>query len=185
MAIKLTWLPNPESDIDEYQIWRSSDNFNFTQQAIVPHNLSDPLVFDTGTGRFYWEDPTGTTVLWYKIRAVDAVGNLSAFTISKQAGPPLPPICVVFGTVLGIDGEPETEAQVQVFIVDTKKGKEGQFVSSDGVTSNPAEVFTDDNGFWEANIIRESVVRIVIPKINLDAEITIPDAVSAAITTLL
>ena len=185
MSIKLTWLPNTESDIDEYQVWRSSDNVNFTQQTIVDHNFGNPLIYDSGIGRFFWVDPTGTAVLWYKIRAVDTTANLSSFTVSKQAGPPLPPICVLFGTVLEIDGEPEKEAQVQVFIRDTKKGKEGQFVSSDGVTSAPVEVFTDDNGFWEVDIIRQSVIRIVIPKINLDAELVVPDAASAEITTLL
>jgi hypothetical protein len=185
MAIKLTWLPNTEADIDEYQIWRAPDNVNFTQQTTIDHNTGNALIFDTSTGRFFWEDPTGTTTHWYKIRAVDTTANLSAFTVSKQAGPPLPPICVLFGTVLQMDGEPETEAQVQIFIQDTKKTKEGQFVSTDGVTSAPVEVFTDDNGFWEADIIRQAVVRVVIPKINLDIEVTVPDAASAEITTLL
>lgn len=185
MAIKLTWLPNTEADIDEYQIWRSTDNVSFTQQVIIDHDLGNPAIYDTSIGRFFWVDPTGTTSMWYRIRAVDTAANLSAFTVSKQAGPPLPPICVLFGTVLQTDGEPETEAQVQIFIQDTKKGKEGQFVNTDGVTSAPVEVFTDDNGFWEADIIRQAIVRIVIPKINLDAEITIPNAASAEITTLL
>lgn len=185
MTIKLTWVPNTDSSIDEYQIWRSDDNVNFTQQIVVDHDLNDPLVYDSSIGRFYWEDPTGTTTHWYKVRAVDTSGNLSAFTVAKQAGPALPPVCVLFGSVLKTDGSPETEAQVQIFIDNTQKNKEGQFIGSDGITSPPVETFTDDNGFWEINIIRNAVVRVVIPKINLDAEVTIPDAASADIHTLL
>jgi hypothetical protein len=185
MAIKITWLPNLEADIDEYQVWRASDNVNFTQQVVIDHDISDPAIYDPGTGRFFWEDPTGTTSLWYKVRAVDTVGNLSAFTLSKQAGPPLPAICVLFGTVLHPDGTPDTEAQVQIFIRSTEKTKEGQFVNDYGIVNDPIEVFTDDNGLWEAEIIRESVVEVNIPKINLLAEITVPNAASAEITTLL
>jgi len=185
MTIKLTWLPNEDTGVDGYQVWRADDNINFTQQVLVDHDLTDPAVFDTSIGRFYWEDPTGTAVHWYKIRAFDGAGNLSAFTVSKQAGPPLPSICVLHGTVLMANGDPETEAQVQVFIDNVKKTKEGQFVGTDGVTSVPVEAFTDDNGYWEIDVIREAVVHIVIPKINLDAEITVPDSASAEITTLL
>lgn len=185
MTIKLTWLPNTEADIDEYQVWRAPDNVNFTQIVIIDHNLGDPGVFDTGTGRFFYEDTGGTTSDWYKIRAVDTSANLSSFTVSKQAGAPLPPVCALFGTVLHADGAADTEAQVQIFIKSTKKTKEGQFVSTDGVTSDPVEVFTDDNGFWEVNIIRDALVEVVIPRINLRAEVQIPDAASAELTTLL
>jgi hypothetical protein len=185
MAIKLTWLPNSEADIKEYQIWRAPDNVNFTQQTTITHDEGDPGIFDPSTGRFFWEDPTGTTDDWYKIRAVDNSNNLSAFTVSKQAGPPLPSVCVIFGTVLHANGEPETEAQVQVFIKSTEKNKEGQFVSEDGIVNDPVEVFTDDNGFWEVEVIRQAVVEVNIPRINLLAEITVPDAASAEITTLL
>lgn len=185
MAIKLTWLPNTDSDILQYEVWRADDNVNFTLQTTITHNLSDPLVYDAGIGRFFWEDPTGTTSHWYKIRAADSSLNLSAFSVSKQSGAPLPPICVLFGTVLMADGVPETEAQVQVYVEDRRKTKDGQFVGALGVTSEPIEVFTDDNGFWEAEIIRGALVRVVIPKINLDVELTVPDAASAEITTLL
>jgi hypothetical protein len=185
MAIKLTWLPNTEADIASYEIWRASDNVNFTLQTTIVHNLGDAGVFDTSIGRFFWNDPTGTTSLWYKIRSKDTSDNLSAFTVSKQAGAPLPPVCVLFGTVLKTDGTPEEEAQIQIVMVSTEKTKAGQFVNTDGVTSEPIEVFTDDNGFWEVEIIRQSTVNVIVPKIHLDVEVTIPDAASAEITTLI
>lgn len=184
MSVKLTWLPNAEAAIAKYELWKSADNTNFTLLVEVDHDLGNAALFDNSIGRFYYEDATGLDTDWFKVRAVDAVGNLSSFTVSKQAGPSLPAVCVLFGTILRADGSPETEAQIQIFIQNTEKTKEGQFVSGTGVTSLPIEVFTDDNGFWEAEIIRQSTVRVVIPKINLDTELTIPDSASAEITTL-
>lgn len=183
--IKLTWVPNTEVDIDNYEIWKAPDNVNFTKIADVDHDLGNPLVYDAGIGRFFYEDATGTETDWYKIRAEDSSGNFSAFTVSKQAGPPTPPICVLFGTVLLPDGTPVTDAQVQIYIQNRESEKDGQFVDTYGIKSTPIEVFTDDSGFWEADIIRESTVRVVIPPINLDTEIIIPNASSAEITTLL
>jgi len=185
MAIKVTWVPNTEADIAQYEVWRAPNNVTFTLQTTIVHDTGNPLVYDVSLGRFFWVDATGTTTDWYKVRAEDAIGNFSAFTLSKQAAPAPPAICVLFGTVLLPDGTPETEAQVQVYIQNTVKTKEGQFVSADGVTSEPLEVFTDDTGLWEVDVIRQADVRVVIPKINLDAELTIPNAASAEITTLL
>ena len=185
MGVKLTWLPNFEADIKEYEIWRAPDNINFTQQATITHDTNDLSVYDPNIGRFYWEDPTGLTTYWYKIRAVDSADNLSGFTVAKQAGPPLPAVCVLFGTVLKANGEAETEAQIQIYIRSTEKTKEGQFVDSYGVTNDPVEVFTDDNGFWEVEIIRNAAIRVIIPRINLDVELTVPDAASAEITSLI
>ena len=183
--IRLTWVPNTEADIDNYEVWQAPDNVNFVKIADVDHDLGNPLVFDAGVGRFFYDDATGTVDDWYKIRAEDSSGNFSSFTVSKQAGPPVPSICVLFGTVLLPDGTPVTDAQVQVFIQNREAEKDGQFVNSYGVKSSPIEVFTDDAGFWEVDIIRESTVRVVIPPINLDTEVIVPDAASAEITTLL
>lgn len=185
MSIKLTWLPNPEADIDKYEIWSSPDNNIYTLETTITHDIGDPAVYDATIGRFYWIDTTGLVTDYYKIKAFDTVGNPSSFTVPKQAGPPTPPICVLFGTVLDLDGEPQTEAQIQIKIKDTKQGKDGQFVTVYGVTSAEVEVFTDDAGFWEANIMQGATVRVIIPKINLDVELTVPAQASAEITTLI
>ena len=184
--IKLTWVPNTEADIDNYEVWKAPDNVNFVKIADVDHDLGNPAVYDATIGRFFYEDATGTGDDWYKIRAEDSSGNFSSFTVSKQAGPPTPPICVLFGTVLTPNGVPVTDAQVQIYIENRESTKDGQFVNSYGIRTNPPlEVFTDDAGFWEADVIREAIVRVVIPPINLDTEVQIPDAASAEITTLL
>lgn len=185
MGIKLTWLPNPEADIDKYEIWKSPDNNIFAKETEIDHDVGDPAVYDASIGRFYWEDAAGLTTDWYKIRAVDIASNYSAFTVAKQGGPPTPPICVLFGTVLDVNGDPNTNVQVQIRIQSTKEGKEGQFVDSDGVTSDFLEVFTDDAGFWEADVMQGATVDVIIPKINLDVEIEVPAAASADITTLI
>lgn len=183
--IKLTWVPNTETDIDNYEVWRAPDNVNFTKIADVDHNLGDPLLFDPAIGRFFYEDATGTVDDWYKIRAEDTTGNFSAFTVSKQVGPSTPPICTLFGTVLDLDGQPNTNVQVRLRVKRTKTGKEGQFVNADGVTISELEVFTDDAGFWEADVLQEAVIEVIIPPINLEAEIIVPTSASADITTLI
>ena len=183
--IKLTWLPNTEVDIAGYEIERSDDGITYNKIADITHNLNDVNVYDAAIGRFYYNDTSGTSTNWYKIRAIDAAANESGYTVAKQASPPTPDICVVYGTILDANGTPETESQVQVYVKNTEASKEGQFVNSYGVTAAPIETFTNDAGFWEVDIMRGATVRINIPAINLDTEVIIPDAVSAEITTLL
>lgn len=183
--IKLTWLPNTEVDIAGYEIHRSDDAVNYSKIADITHDLNDVNVYDAAIGRFYYNDAAGTTSHWYKIRAIDAAANESGYTVAKQAGPPTPDVCVIYGTILDANGEPETEAQVQIYVKNTEASKEGQFVNSYGITHTPIEVFTNDAGFWEADVIRGATVRVNIPAVNLDTEVIVPDAVSAEITTLI
>ena len=183
--IRLSWVPNAEVDIASYQIWRSDNAVTYTQVVEITHDLNEPTVYDTGTGRFYYDDATGTTDHWYKVRAVDAAANESGFTVPRQPGPPTPEVCIVHGTVLGADGTPKTDAQVQVYVRNEESTKAGQFVNSYGITASPVEVHTNDAGFWEVGIVRGANVRINIPDVNLDTEISIPDQVSADISTLI
>lgn len=185
MGIKLTWLPNPDSDVKEYEVHRSTDNTTFTKIATVTHDLADVLVYDSSLGRFFYLDATGLTTHYYRIRAADVADNKSAYTISKQSGPPLPDICVLHGYVVKADATAEPEAQVIVTPQSAKTTKAGQYVSTYGLTSEQIEVFTDDVGYWEVNVVRTATVVVEIPKINLKATVTIPNLASAEITTLI
>jgi len=186
MAVKLTWLPNPEADIASYEIQRSDDAVIFTDIVTVTHNLSDPLVYDPILGRFFYEDPTGVaSTHYYRLRAIDSASNLSGYTTAKQAGPPTPPICVVFGTVVNADGQPNTNVQVKATIVSTKDTKDGQIVGAHGVTSEQIETFTDDAGFFEITLLQGANVILNIPPIELEQEVCVPALASVDFQALL
>lgn len=185
MGIKSTWAPNTEIDIDEYELYKSADNISFSLLITIDHDTGDPLIYDSVNQVFFYVDTTGLTTDWYKVRAKDAAGNYSGFTISKQGDPVTPSLCTLYGTVLNNDGTPDTEAQVLLLIKSTEQSKEGQFVSTNGVTSTQVEVFTDDAGYWEADVLQLATIDINIPRINLRTDIIIPAAPSAELTTLL
>lgn len=186
MAVRLTWLPNPEADIASYDIQRSDDAVNFTTIASITHDLGDTAVYDSATGRFYYEDATGIAdTHYYRIRAIDSATNQSAWTSAKQAGPPSPPVCTLFGTVVDADGSPNTNVVIRVTITSAKATKDGQLVGNLGVTSNQIEAFTDDAGFFEVTILQGACVNLEIPSIELEQEVTVPAQASVDFQELL
>lgn len=186
MGIRLTWAPNTESDIASYEIERSSDGITFTALATVIHDLNDPLVYDSTEGVFFYLDSTGVANQdFYRIRAVDTGGNKSSYSTPKQVGPPNPDICVVYGTIVDADGNPNTDVQVRATIISTEESQDGQIVGQFGVTNNPIVETTDDNGFFELLLIQGAEVTLHIPVINLRRVVTIPAQATADFQSLL
>ncbi len=143
-------------------------------------------MYDPTIGRFFFEDTTGIAdVHFYRLRAIDSAGNQSGYTTAKQAGPPTPPLCVVFGTVVDANGQPNTDVQVLATIVSTKDTKDGQIVDEFGVTGKQIEAFTDDAGFFEIPLMQGANVCLDIPKIELKREICVPDKASVDFQELL
>jgi len=186
MSIRLTWLANPEADIASYELQRSDDAIVFSTIASIAHNLLDPLVYDTSIGRFFYDDATGIAAShYYRMRAIDSSGNQSGWTTTKQAGAPTPPLCTVFGTVVNPDGSPNSDVQVRATIESTKSTKDGQTVGTLGVTGKRIEVFTDDAGFFEVQLLQGASVVLSIPDIELEKTITVPALASADFNTLI
>jgi len=186
MAILITWLPNPEADIASYDLERSSDGSTFAQLALIAHSLTNPSVYDSATGRFFYSDATGVAVThYYRIRAIDAAGNYSAYTTIKQPSSPTPAVCVVFGTVVNADGTPNTDVCVLGEVVSTKDSKDGQLVDEYGVTGDQVETFTNDEGFFELALLQGSTMILSIPKIDLKREICVPTSISVNFQTLI
>lgn len=175
MAVRLTWAPNAEDDIASYQLERSTDAITFSALVTITHDLGDSLVYDSVNNVFFYEDPTGVAnTHYYRMRAVDSALNTSAYSAPRQVGPPDPALCVVFGTVVDADGTPNTNVQVRATILSAEDTKDGQLVGNLGVTATQIEAFTDDNGFFEITLLQGAKVMLAIPKIELDAEITVP-----------
>ena len=175
MAVRITWVKNEEDDIDSYELDRSTDGIVFALLATITHDISDPLVFDSVNNVFFYDDATGVAnTHFYRLRALDTALNASAYTTPKQVGPPSPGLCSVFGTIVDLDGNPNTDIQVVAEIVSEDETKDGQIVDTFGVTSNKIECFTDDNGFFEITLMQGAAVILDIPTIDLRKEIAIP-----------
>jgi hypothetical protein len=78
MTIKVTWVPSPEIDVVSYDVERT-DDLNvpaWTLLANIPHNLTGPN-YDVGLGKFFYVDNIIDTTKFYRLTAIDLVGNRS------------------------------------------------------------------------------------------------------------
>jgi hypothetical protein len=156
MSVKITWLPNTEADMKEYDVRRAPDDNGqpgtWADLVSIAHDLLGPN-YDSATNRFFYDDVTGSLTHWYSIRAEDTDGNVSGwgnpFQPSESTTPPPFPNTVVLNEDYGVenqlqykdpDGTPIEGAQVRVY----KKADYDleNFTSVVGVTT------TDANGEW-------------------------------------
>ncbi len=94
-------------------------------------------------------------------------------------------ICTVTGFICKADGTPLANQQVIATIKSTQQDQGGQVVSTAGVTSDPIEAFTEDDGNFGIALIQGATVLLEIPTINLRKEILVPVAVTVDFTTLI
>lgn len=94
-------------------------------------------------------------------------------------------ICTVTGTLCRLDETPLVHQQVTARIVSTEQDQGGQVVSALGVSSEPIEAFTDEDGDFEIDLVRGATVVLEIPAINLRKTILIPDEVEVDFITLI
>ena len=82
----LTWDPNPEPDIDHYEVWRKYwwSKYNYTSWSKIGET-SNAFYEDEE----FSPDPNGGTKAYYKIRAVDEMDQYSGFssTVSSWGTP--------------------------------------------------------------------------------------------------
>lgn len=164
MSITLRWVPNTETDIAEYDIQRAPDDAGapgvWVDLTTITHNLSGAN-YDAAEGRFFYEDLTGSTDHWYRIRSEDVAGNVSEYTVPFQpsetvAPPPFPNTVALYEDygdddtlrLTDLDGVPIENAQVRVY----RKADYDlqQYDSVLGTTT------TDSTGGWTAPIFVEA-----------------------------
>ena len=131
MSVRLTWLPNTESDIARYDWQRTADVAGlpgtWADLATVIHAIPGPN-YDEPSNRFFYVDATGTTTNWYRMRAADVDGNASGwsepFQPSESITPPPFPNTVILNENYGtpnalqatdLDGVPLADVQVRVW----------------------------------------------------------------------
>lgn len=131
MSVTITWLPNTESDIKEYDVQRAPDNGGvpgtWADLVTILHDLTGPN-YDPVANRFFYVDHTGTLQNWYRIRSGDTEDNKSGysnhFQPSESTTPPPFPNTVTLDEDYSVennlryetpDGAPIAEAQVRVY----------------------------------------------------------------------
>jgi len=171
MTIRVTWLPNTEPDIASYDIQRAPDVAGvpgtFADLASIIHDLLGPN-YDITSNRFFYEDTTGTTDNWYRLRSVDTNSNTSGwsnpFQASESTTPPPFPNTVIMDQDYGGTNElqptdndtglPVEDVQIRVY---KKIDYDLQnFEAAVGVTSSGAD------GEWDNPIIVEAAFTYII-----------------------
>jgi len=131
MSVKLTWLPNTETDMASYDWQRAPDAAGepgtWAFLINITHAIPGPN-YDPTSNRFFYDDPDGNLTYWYRIRAIDTNGNESGwgnpFQSSESTTPPPFPNTVVLDEDYDVtnnlqptdpDGNPIEDAQIRVF----------------------------------------------------------------------
>ena len=156
MSVTITWIPNTEADIQDYDIQRAPDVSGspgtFADIATIDHDLLGPN-YDVSSNRFFYIDNVGTLSHWFRLRSRDTDGNVSGWSNPFQPStsttpPPFPNTVQLDEDYNGAnslqytdpDGEPIDAAQVRVYKkIDYDLQK---YDSTVGVTS------TDTAGGW-------------------------------------
>lgn len=86
---RIDWDPNPEADIDKYEVWKKKGSGNWNLHATTSNNF---YVDNGETGAALFAQP-GSITLSYKLKAVDLQNNKSDFSsmVSFHSGSADPP----------------------------------------------------------------------------------------------
>lgn len=86
MAVRVTWSPSADANIHHYLLQSSADAVTWAQIASITHNTGDTAVYDASVGLFYYNDLAGIDTTYYRLAAVDALSQQSAWGTPFQAG---------------------------------------------------------------------------------------------------
>ncbi len=93
--------------------------------------------------------------------------------------PSAPNLCVIFGTLVNASGQDLIGASVQAFAVTDPSQVVGGLQLSDPI----AEATTDQDGFFQIELVRLASVRFTIEEAGLDFVRVVPDLASQDLTT--
>lgn len=78
MSVQITWTPSTYPSIASYDVEVAAGSAGpYSFLANVPHNLSGPN-FNVTTGLFFYAHSAGVVSNWYRLIAIDNVGNRSS-----------------------------------------------------------------------------------------------------------
>jgi len=128
----VTWLQNPEKDIDGYELWRCGTE-DGTYELIV--NVSEDVLSYT--------DEAGTLGDWYKVRAYNDGSSRGDFSPPIQSFDP--PVCRVFGRLTDSTFQPMANATVKV----KAQPRMLMRVDTGEVIADEISTTTSTDGWWQ------------------------------------
>lgn len=86
MSIRINWLPVNAGDVRQYELQRAV-NLNGAPWTVIASIVNDQTGpnYDPSTGTFFYADPLGTADTWYRLIAIDSLGQRSAPSAPFQA----------------------------------------------------------------------------------------------------
>jgi hypothetical protein len=147
-------------------------------------------------GMTWISQATGQTLPWtdangemrntlYRVRDdTDGVGNEGVWSPAFYGAPDSVPTCKITGDILIIDGCAGVgERPLQILIPKDYTFVHNYFFSSR--EEDRWEVYSDSSGHWEIDLPQGMVVKLRIPDIGLEREITVPSIASATLASIL
>lgn len=163
--VELTWSVS-------YLLPEAVTSFDVVRDGTVIDTVSDPAL------RLY-VDPDGAPDMEYQI---EAYSDSDVYPLSEiaTATADLVPMCLVEGTVIGLDGSPLVGAKVYAAAIEPQSKDNGVWTGLDvGV-----EVAADASGFFSIPLPQGVRVRIRIPDARVSDNILVPDAGQALLTEI-
>lgn len=152
MGIRINWPANPENDIASYVLERADDLLSSPWAAVatVVSDITGPA-YDPASSTFFFLDPTGDATKFYRLTAIDAVGQFSAPStpFQPQVTAPAFPSTVVVSHNFGYPGclRYQTAGGVPVEAAIIRIYKKIDFDL--GLVENPVAItLTDAKGNW-------------------------------------
>jgi hypothetical protein len=182
MPTRYTWKVPPVSDaVTEFHLEKSTDNgITWDSVADIDNDTTDPLLYDADEDRFFWVDPTPEAAEIVRIAAENAVGTGPYQYLYSP--PALPTSVNVYGVVLDpVRNAPYPGAEVVLTI---GQGRNAAQQANTGVASFNSEgalvatrtyrTFTDDQGRWSLNVMRDVPAQISIPDVGHTRSFILP-----------
>jgi len=132
--VTLQWQPNPESDIESYEIFRSEGK---------PNDFDDIVKVSSDMFRYVDKERDDGTTYYYKVRAIDKdglIGKFSEIVSSKTKPIPKTPSKLnaqIVGTQIILTWQPNPEPDIRKYVI-YKMG----FFSKSKVGETPQPTFT-------------------------------------------
>jgi hypothetical protein len=157
-------------------LWSDSNRTVLVARVTTDVSGDASVSLDDGTYYYTAVKSLYTFVAGSFVVSGNGTHNVTGVSVAP-ASPSSPDLCVIFGTILDASGDPIASETVTASIR-VPADIDGNQLGSDEVTAT-----TDSNGYFELELIRESVVNFTIPAVRIFGSYTVPDAASQDITT--
>jgi hypothetical protein len=144
-------------------------SYNVFRAAVLagPYSLIAAAVVGTT-----YSDSIGTPTDYYKVAGVDKFGLQGSQSDPIQQFTPPANLCKLFGIILDINGDPEENASVELFI---DPSDTFQFVQTTGLTEDTFITNTSEVGKFEVYLPIGALARLRIQKMGMELQFSVPN----------